>query len=144
MLDQKNTAQQPVVLSNPFPHLNQQMVANVGYQQTPQGGNHVASAQGASPSNTDPTIYMIEVDVSVQTQAKNYEASENEPKCKEPLATSTNPLQIEKPTSYLVLRPPKASIKRATHNPNARAAQNYSIVEYLAQAPCAMSTLEVL
>ena len=44
----------------------------------------------------------------------------------------------------LVLRPPKASIKRATHNPNARAAQNYSVVEDLAQAPCAMSVLEVL
>ena len=43
-----------------------------------------------------------------------------------------------------MLRPPKASIKRATHNPNARAAQNYSIIEDLAQAPCAMSALEVL
>ena len=29
-------------------------------------------------------------------------------------------------------------------NPNARAAQNYSIVEDLAQIPCAMSALEVL
>ena len=29
-------------------------------------------------------------------------------------------------------------------NPNARAAQNYSVVEDLAQSPCAMSTLEVL
>ena len=43
-----------------------------------------------------------------------------------------------------ILRPPKASIKRATHNPNARAAQNYNVVEDLAQAPCAMSVLEVL
>ena len=30
------------------------------------------------------------------------------------------------------------------HNPNARATQNYNIVEDLAQAPCAMSVLEVL
>ena len=30
------------------------------------------------------------------------------------------------------------------HNPNARAAQNYSIVEDLAQTPCVMSALEVL
>ena len=44
----------------------------------------------------------------------------------------------------MVLRPPKASIKRAMHNPNARATQNYNIVEDLAQAPCAMSILEVL
>lgn len=60
------------------------------------------------------------------------------------MATSTNPLQIERLESYLVLRPPKSSIKRVTHNPNARAAQNYSIIEDLAQAPCAMSTLEVM
>ena len=44
----------------------------------------------------------------------------------------------------MVLRPPKASIKCTTHNPNSRVAQSYSIVEGLAQAPCAMSTLEVL
>ena len=30
------------------------------------------------------------------------------------------------------------------HNLNARAAQHYSIIEDLAQAPCAMSALEVL
>ncbi|MCY6524812.1 hypothetical protein, partial [Actinobacillus pleuropneumoniae] len=39
---------------------------------------------------------------------------------------------------------PKGSAKRATINPNARAAQNYSIVEDLGQSPCAMSALEVL
>jgi hypothetical protein len=31
-----------------------------------------------------------------------------------------------------------------THNPNARATQHYSIVEDLTQAPCVMSSLEVL
>ena len=43
-----------------------------------------------------------------------------------------------------VLRPPKDSIKWATHNPNSKVAQNYSVVEDLDQAPCAMSVLEVL
>ena len=33
---------------------------------------------------------------------------------------------------------------KSKHNPNAREAQNYSIVEDLAHAPCAMSALEVL
>ena len=68
------------------------MAINAGYQQTPQGGNHSASTQGAGPSNTDPTIYMMDVNVSIQTQAKNYETSGNEPKGKEPVATSANPL----------------------------------------------------
>ena len=132
------------VLSNPFPHPNQQMVVNVGYQHPSQGGNHPAPPQGAGPSHQDPTIYMMEVDVSIQTRAKKYEVLGNEPKGKEPMGALANPLQIERPVSDLILRPPKASIKRATHNPNARAAQNYSVVEDLAQAPCAMSILEVL
>ena len=51
------------------------------------------------------------------------------------------PLHIEKPTFDSILCPPKNAIHKATFNPSSRAAQNYNIVEYLAQAPCAMSTL---
>jgi hypothetical protein len=57
---------------------------------------------------------------------------------------SSNPLHIENPTSDVVLCSPKSIIRKVTFNPNARAAQNYNIVEDLAQAPCAMSSLEVL
>jgi hypothetical protein len=39
---------------------------------------------------------------------------------------------------------PKGAFKKSSHNPNASAAQNYSVVEDLSQTPCAMSTLEVL
>lgn len=39
---------------------------------------------------------------------------------------------------------PKRSTKSSTVNPNARATKNYSIVEDLAQSPCAMSALEAL
>jgi hypothetical protein len=38
----------------------------------------------------------------------------------------------------------KGVLKHTSHNLNARVAQSYSIVEYLAQIPCAMSALEVL
>ena len=41
-------------------------------------------------------------------------------------------------------RPPKWVLSKSKHNPKARASQNYSIAEDLAQAPCAMSALEVL
>jgi hypothetical protein len=44
----------------------------------------------------------------------------------------------------MVLFPPKGVLRRSMHNPNAQATHNYSIVEDLAQAPCVMSTLEVL
>ena len=92
LLDQKNTTQQLVVLSNPFHHSNQKMVVNFGYQQPPQGVNYSASTQGAGPSNTNPTIYMMEADVSIQTRAKKYETPRNEPTGKEPMGISANPL----------------------------------------------------
>ena len=38
----------------------------------------------------------------------------------------------------------KGVFKKAFHNLNSRVASNYSVVEYLAQTPCAMSVLEVL
>ena len=129
LLGQPNAAQQTIVLSNPFPHPNQQMVVNVGHQHPSQGGNHPTPTQGASPSHQDPTIYMMAADVSIQTWEKKYDVPGNEPIGKEPVGTSANPLQIERPVSDLILRPPKASILRAMHNPNARAAQNYSLVE---------------
>ena len=43
------------------------------------------------------------------------------------------------------MKPPsKGVLRRSSYNPNARAAQHYNIVEDLAQAPSAMSALEVL
>ena len=39
---------------------------------------------------------------------------------------------------------PKGVFKKTLHNPNARAAANYSVVEDLAHTPSVMSTLEVL
>jgi hypothetical protein len=57
---------------------------------------------------------------------------------------SSNPLHIEKPTFDVALRPPKSVIQLDTFNPNSHATQNYNIVEYLVQVPCAMSALEVL
>ena len=68
------------------------MVVNVGYQHPPQGGNRSTPNQGVGPSHTDPTIYMMEVDVSIQTRAKNYDTSGNEPKGKESMGTLANPL----------------------------------------------------
>jgi hypothetical protein len=41
-------------------------------------------------------------------------------------------------------RIPKGAFKKASHNPNARATQNYSVVEDLSQTLCAMFALEVL
>jgi hypothetical protein len=63
-----------------------------------------------------------------------------------PTTPPTNgPLHLERPSLNTVLRPPpKGVVRKSAFNPHARAAQNYNIVEDLAQAPSAMSALEVL
>lgn len=43
-----------------------------------------------------------------------------------------------------IYHPPKGVLHKMTHNPSTRAAQHYSIIEDLAQVPCAMFALEVL
>ena len=53
---------------------------------------------------------------------------------------------IEKPVDKLeaARRIPKGVLKHLGNNPNAQAAQNYSVVKDLGHTPCAISTLEVL
>ena len=55
-----------------------------------------------------------------------------------------DPLHIERPQIDTAIHPPKVVIQKSIHTPSLHAAQHYNVVEYLAQAPCAMSTLEVL
>jgi hypothetical protein len=55
-----------------------------------------------------------------------------------PLPTTVKPpsgsLHIEKPNFDSILLPPKRTIQNLTFNPNSHVAQNYNIVEDLAQA----------
>ena len=53
-------------------------------------------------------------------------------------------LQIEKPILDAILHPPKSTLQKYILNPNARAAQYYNIIEYMAQASYVMSALKVL
>ena len=57
---------------------------------------------------------------------------------------NVEPLHIERPKVEPIPQMPKGPSKRMTINPNAKVAQNYSIVEDLTQSPCTMSALEVL
>ena len=92
--------------------------------------------------------------ISLQTWSQSYEKLANKkedhsssvksPSTGSPESSSTIPLTIEKPTLDMALHPPKSTLRKAMFNPNAWAAQFYNVVEDLAQAPCAMSTLEVL
>jgi hypothetical protein len=85
--------------------------------------------------------------VDLATRAKNYEKQpegESSAHVDSPSQPqSHSPLTFEKPTFEAPSRPSKWTLQRM-NNLNAQAAQHYSIVEDLAQAPCAMSALEVL
>jgi hypothetical protein len=144
---------QPAVLTQPFPQ-QQSMVA-----QTPSPGG--SSSDPHDEASSSAHIYMFN-GINLTTRSKTYDTPGNPDKGKDTNGTGTlpdpssssvslpsvnppsGPLQIEKPTFDSILRPPKSTIRKATFNPSSRATQNYNIVEDLAQAPCAMSALEVL
>jgi hypothetical protein len=86
---------------------------------------------------------MVKSDSFITTRAHDYRKPSAPEKGKEAEIPSL-PLQIEKTLGETMTRIPKGAFKRASHNPNARAAHNYSVVEDLSQTPCAMSALEVL
>lgn len=135
MYDQ-NRAGQTAVLTQPFP-ANQQMV--VGNQNP---GTNQGNQQGNNPSTAN--IFMFQTEVDLQTRAKNYDTPIKGSHDKEATTSQSAPLQIERLPVGMMPHIPKSVLKKSAHNLNARAAQNYSIVEDLAQTLCAMSALEVL
>jgi hypothetical protein len=141
----------PIVLTQPFPQ-QQSLVA-----QTPTPGG--SSNQSHDEASTSAHIYMFNR-INLTTHNTTYDTPIKPDKPKpangsllDPLSSSISPssvsppsvpLQIEKPSFDSILCPPKSTIRNSTFNPSSRAAQNYNIVEDLAQALCAMSSLEVL
>jgi hypothetical protein len=131
------TQQQQAVLTNPFQHKQNLTQASA----STEGGSHenCPPPTGSSSAN----VYMMKSDAFIATRAHDYSKPSASEKGKEAEIPSL-PLQIEKTLGETMTRIPKGAFKRASHNPNARAAQNYSVVEDLSQTPCAMSALEVL
>lgn len=87
--------------------------------------------------------------ISIATRSKDYNESWQAPGRAvvdgPPPPPISGSLEIEKPTPKPVVKPPyKGVLRRSSYNLNAHAAQHYNIVEDLAQAPSAMSALEVL
>jgi hypothetical protein len=104
-----------------------------GHQEPPPPTNNPASAN----------VYMVKGDAFISTRAHDYSKPSTSEKGKEYELPSL-PLQIEKMLGETMTCIPKGTFKNNSHNPNARATQNYSVVEYLSQTPCAISALEVL
>jgi hypothetical protein len=131
------TQQHQAVLTNPFQHgKNLTQVST-----SAEGG----SQETYPPPNNSSfvNIYMVRGDALIRTRAHDYSKPSTSEKGTEAEIPSL-PLQIKKMLGEAMTRIPKGAFKKASHNPNTRAAHNYSVVEYLSQTPCAMSTLEVL
>jgi hypothetical protein len=131
----------PAVLSQPFPS-QQQASLVIHDQPSTSTSSYVLMCTGDSTNNN----------VALTTRAKDYTPSKEKvddlpPDLVQPSPPNpptNSPLHLERPSLDTVLRPPKGVVKKSAFNPHARAAQNYSIVKDLAQAPSVMSALEVL
>jgi len=120
-------------MTNPFPQGQQLLVGANSNAGTFVGDNQ----EGENSSN----VYMMISHIGIAMGACDH--SESETSKAKYVPETTEPLHIERPSIESIPRIPKGSTKRSTINPNARAAQNYSIVEDMAQIPCAMLALEV-
>ena len=111
----------------------------------PQGKNGASASNVVEGTSSPPTnqnyINMVRSNSFLLTRNKNYE-SKAQDKGKSTVETPS-PLTIDK-LAEPIPKIPKGVFKKTFHNPNARVASNYFIVEYLAQTPYAMSALEVL
>jgi hypothetical protein len=141
---------QPTVLTDPFPPQQQQMVAQT--PAPPQGGNTGHSHHGDASSSTA-QVFMCKEMVSLMTRELRLMTLLHKIMPMEVLLIIPPlPLLLHLPPLFRLrgmllnqcCHPPKGTIRKLIFNPSARAAQKYNIVEDLAQAPCAMSMLEVL
>jgi len=86
-------------------------------------------------------------DALISTRNKDYENPQmsNKKAIDQPNSSTTTLLEVVLPIiPELTIKMPKGVVHKSTFNHHARAAQNYNIVEDLAQSPSTMSTLEVL
>jgi hypothetical protein len=131
------TQQHQAVLTNPFQHGQNLTQAST----SDEGG----SQETCPPPNNSSSVnvYMVRGDSLITTRVHDYSKPSTSEKGKEAEIPSL-PLQIKKTLGETMTCTPKGAFKKASHNPNARATQNYFVVEDLSQTPCAMSALEVL
>jgi hypothetical protein len=125
------------VLTNPFPH---------GKNLTQASTNVDGGSQGSPSLSVNPltsNVYMLKGESHIATRAHDYRTPSIVEKGKE-VENLYVPLQIERTMGETMTHILKGAFKKASHNPNARATQNYYVVEDLSQTPCTMSTLEVL
>jgi hypothetical protein len=125
------------MLKNPFPH---------GQNLSQASSSAEGAGQGAPPSLSNTSsinVYMMKGSIDLTTRTHDYRMPNTSEKGREAENPSL-PLHIENMLGETMTQIPKGVFKKYSHNPNARATQNYSVVKDLSQTPSAMSNLEVL
>ena len=115
---------------------------------SPTSKTHLVAIDHASTSQ----VLMLSItkpqnEVLVSTRNKYYGNPSllNNQATDQPNPSTSNASEVVPPiVPELTIKPPKGVVHISTFNPRARAAQNYNIVEDLAQLPSTMSTLQVL
>jgi hypothetical protein len=125
------------VLMNPFPHNQHLALSSSNTENVPGGIQNPPSQYGDCVC-----INMVDAKIDIATRSRDYSSSKSSTSQEAPPPPPETNLHVEKPDPPPHI--PKGVLKHSTHNPNARAAQNYSIIEDLGQTPYEMSTLEVL
>jgi hypothetical protein len=75
---------------------------------------------------------MMKGSIDIMTRTHDYGMPSTSEKSKE-AENPALPLQIENMLGEILTRIPKGAFKKASHNPNARATQNYYVVEDLSK-----------
>jgi hypothetical protein len=130
----------PAVLQNPIPHQGVVNTQQDAQRPPPQAGQY------HNPNNpAERTILLTsEEEILLQTRNRQYPAESTSTSPETNPTPAAPPLVIPRPSAEPPLRIPRIPLRRNVHNPQARAAHNYSLVDDLAQSPAAMSVLEVL
>jgi hypothetical protein len=107
--------QQPAVLTNTFPH---------GKNLTQASSSAEGGSQGPPPSMSNPSsanVYMMKGSIDIMTRTCDYGMPNTSEKGKEE-ENPYFPLHIENTLGEIMTCIAKGAFKKASHNPNARAA----------------------
>jgi hypothetical protein len=132
----------PILPPNPITHQGVMTTQHMIHPTPPQMGQSATPGTTQPRDSVDRSIFLTNEEIHLQTCSRQYSmpldststTSETRP------APIGQPLMIPRPNAEPIPRIPRRNV----HNPHAKAAHNYSLVDDLAQSPAAISVLEVL
>jgi hypothetical protein len=138
------------MFSTPPPAVIQNPILHQGVMNTQQDMQPTLPQIGKYPNLGNPVDHTIlltsEEEVFLQTRSRQYSATpESDPTTSNAsLVIIGPPLMIPLPNTDPPLHIPHIPLHKNVHNPQARVAHNYSLVDDLAQSPTAMSVFQFL